>query len=134
MVAVFQCNHFVCINCIPGIIFLGPFVKHCPLCRSRIHLIFLMNATDYVKNNFIYRMYNRRNLQSAHKNPIPDCLIEVLDLPNSPLINSIKSGVFIHRKDSMKNTYSRLITKALCKCPVCDVIKTEFSALMKHIL
>ena len=128
-ISLFQCNHYVCNNCISGFLCISEFPKKCPICKEVVMLILLAPSSEATQQSFLFQTYGCEP-KEAHLNPIKPTLQKIIILPdisNSPS----RAAVVIRRTDL--SILCQTIFDIFNKCPLCDFTDLSHLHLRSHI-
>ena len=128
-ISLFQCNHYVCNNCISRFLCISEFPKKCPICKEVVMLILLAPSSEATQQSFLFQTYGCEP-KEAHLNPIKPTLQKIIILPdisNSPS----RAAVIIRRIDL--SILSKTILDIFYKCPLCDFTGLSLPYLSAHI-
>ena len=129
-VSLFQCNHYVCLNCLPGCLFLEGFPIKCPLCRTEIMKILIIDFEETKTDNLLEIVFKEEENIRALK-VVSSSLKIVMVFPNVSIEPFIKS--FILTRNSDGHHVVDKVKECLSKCPLCDFSNTSVIILQKHI-
>ena len=128
-ISLFQCNHYICNNCISGFLYISEFPKKCPICRKAVMLILLAPSPEATQRSFLFQTYGCEP-KEAHLNPIKPSLKKIIILPdisNSPS----RAAVIIRRIDL--SILTKTILDIFYKCPLCDFADFSHLHLSAHM-
>ena len=128
VVVLFECNHFICQNCLPSFLFLGEIYKKCPVCLSEIKLFLAIESTELGNPNLLAEIYGS-SPKLAHYGPKPKNLQVILWLP-SDSVNSYSA--LMQRRNSL--VFNNCLLKSLSTCPLCEYEHLSMEYMFKHLM